>query len=390
MENLTINGQNVTNDLLAFAQDLVRIQSYSGEEGPIARFIADRMKMLDFDEVSIDRYGNVLGRVGNGERVILFDSHSDTVTVTDEDSWKAPPFSGEMIDGFLWGRGSVDMKSGLAASIYAAACAKNQGLLGGKTVFVTCTVDEEYCDGEGLKHLLEERQLSPDFAIICEPSGNLISTGHKGKAQVILRTQGISAHGSAPEKGVNAIYEMAEIIQRAERTNLELIQKGGRRSTLVMSRISSTSVSLNAVPSACEAYLDRRMVVGESEQTIREEMDRLVAGKNATWEIGTLQRKTWTGEEITYEPFHLAWEINLEHELARAFQAAYIDTFGHAPDRYDYWDFSTNAVAVVRLRIPTIGFGPGEYKLAHMRDERCETRQIVDACAVYTHVIERL
>jgi putative selenium metabolism hydrolase len=314
----------------------------------------------------------------------------DTVSVTDEAQWQLPPFSGEIQDGCLWGRGSVDMKASLAASIYAAAIAKRQGLLAGKTVYVTATVDEEFCDGEGLKHALEESQIRPDFAVICEPSANTIVTGHKGKAQVIIRTQGVSAHSSAPEKGVNAIYEMAEIIQRVERANLELMQKSSRRSTLVLSQISSTGVSLNAVPSACEAYLDRRMVVGETEQTIREEMDRIIAGKNATWELDQLQRRTWTGEQITYQPFHQAWEISLEHALARAFVSAYTETFGRHPDRFDYWDFSTNAVATVRLGIPTIGFGPGDYKLAHMRDERCEVGQILEACAVYTRVIDRL
>ena len=124
---------DLDNDLLAFAQDLVRIKSYSGQEEQIARFIASRMETLGFDEVRIDRYGNVLGRVGNGERVILFDSHSDTVSVTDEDQWDIPPFSGEIVNGYLWGRGSVDMKSGLAASIYAAVIAKSQGQLSGKT-----------------------------------------------------------------------------------------------------------------------------------------------------------------------------------------------------------------------------------------------------------------
>jgi putative selenium metabolism hydrolase len=348
------------------------------------------MEALGFDEVRIDRYGNVLGRVGDGERAILFDSHMDTVSVTDEDQWDAPPFSGEIVDGYLWGRGSVDMKSGLAASIVAAALAKSQGLLSGKTVYVSCTVDEEYCDGEGLKHALEEGNVRPDYAVVCEPSANQISTGHKGKAQVVIKTKGVSAHSSAPEKGVNAIYEMAEIIQRVERANLALIQKGGRRGTLVMSQISSTGVSLNAVPSECEAYLDRRMVVGETEQTIRDEMDRLIAGKNAAWQIDTLRRKTWTGEALTYEPFHLAWEISLEHELAKAFIEAYGETFGHAPEKFEFWDYSTNAVAVVRLGIPTIGFGPGEYKLAHMRDERCAVSEIVDACAVYTRVIDKL
>jgi acetylornithine deacetylase/succinyl-diaminopimelate desuccinylase-like protein len=132
------------------------------------------------------------------------------------------------------------------------------------------------------------------------------------------------------------------------------------------------------------------MVVGETEQTIRDEMDKITAGKNATWEIDTLHRTTWTGEQLTYKPLHLAWEISLQHDLSKAFIAAYGETFGHSPEKYDFWDYSTNAVATVRLGIPTIGFGPGDYKLAHMRNEKCEASQIVEACAVYTQVINKL
>jgi putative selenium metabolism hydrolase len=387
MNALIIAGVDKTRDLLEFAQELVRTPSFSGKEEPAARLIAAKMEALGYDEVTIDRLGNVLGRIGNGEKVILFDSHMDTVKVSDAEQWAVPPFSGEIVDGYLWGRGSVDMKSGLAASVYAAAVAKSQGLLSGKTVYVSCSVFEEDCDGEGLKHILAERKIKPDYAIICEPSSNVIAIGHKGKAQIVIKTQGLAAHGSAPEKGINAVYEMAEIIQRVEQANRELMQKEGRRGTLVLSRISSTSVSLNAVPSECEIYLDRRMVVGETEQTIRDEMARIVACKNATWEIGTLQRTTWTGAEVNYTPLHLAWEISREHHLTQALITAYSEVFDQAPEQYDFWDFSTNAVAVVSLGIPTIGFGPGEYKLAHMRDERCAVGQIGDACAVYARLI---
>lgn len=387
MSNLTIDGQEVSGDLLAFAQGLVQIQSYTGQEETAARFIAEKMNDLGYDEVRIDRYGNVVGRVGGGEKVILFDSHTDTVVVTDAGEWSLPPFSGAIQDGYLWGRGAVDMKSGLAASVYAAAIAKSQVLLDGKTVYVTCTVAEEDCDGEGLKAALVENLLHPDYAVICEPSANLISTGHKGKAQIIIQTQGVSAHGSAPEKGVNAVYEMAEIIQRIEQTNLALSQQPGKHGTLVLAQISSTAVSLNAVPSACEVYLDRRLVVGESEQTIQDEMARITAGKNATWKLDILQRKTWTGADITYNPLATAWEISLEHPLAQAFIAACSETYGQPPQRFEYWDFSTNAIATVRQGIPTIGFGPGEHKLAHMRDEKCAVDQILEACEVYTRVI---
>jgi len=380
----------MTDDLLAFAQDLVRIKSFSGQEEEAAKLIASKMKALQFDEVKIDRYGNVLGRVGEGERSLLFDSHTDVVNVTDEDRWEVPPFSGEIIEGFLWGRGSVDMKSATAASIYAAAIAKNQGLLSGKTVFVSCTVDEETCDGVGLKHLLEECHIRPDYGVICEPSANTISIGHKGKAQVVIKTYGVSAHGSTPELGRNAIYEMAEIIQRVEQTNNEYLPRNGKKSSLVMSQISSTSVSLNAIPSECQAYLDRRMILGETEQTIRDEMDSIIAGKNATWEIGTLHRTTWTGEKITYEPFHPAWEISLQHELTKALNSAYSDTYGYAPNKFDFWDFSTNAVALVDMGIPCIGFGPGDNKLAHVRNEKCAISQIVEACEVYTQLIKHI
>ncbi len=387
MSNLTIDGQDVSGDLLTFSKGLVQILSYTGQEETAARFIAEKMNDLGYDEVRIDRYGNVVGRVGGGEKVILFDSHTDTVVVTDAGEWSLPPFSGAIQDGYLWGRGAVDMKSGLAASVYAAAIAKSQVLLDGKTVYVTCTVAEEDCDGEGLKAALVENLLHPDYAVICEPSANLISTGHKGKAQIIIQTQGVSAHGSAPEKGVNAVYEMAEIIQRIEQTNLALSQQPGKHGTLVLAQISSTAVSLNAVPSACEVYLDRRLVVGESEQTIQDEMARITAGKNATWKLDILQRKTWTGADITYNPLATAWEISLEHPLAQAFIAACSETYGQPPQRFEYWDFSTNAIATVRQGIPTIGFGPGEHKLAHMRDEKCAVDQILEACEVYTRVI---
>ena len=286
------------NELIEFAQDLVRIKSVSGQEEQIIKFIEKKMIALGYEKVIIDAMGNVLGKIGNGQKAILLDSHVDTVDVTDEEKWDIPSFSGEIANGYLHGRGAVDMKSGAAASIYAGAMAKQLGFADDKTIYVSCTVFEEDCDGENLKHLFKELNIKPDYVVICEPSNNQITLGHKGKAQVSIKTYGVSAHGAAPEKGINAIYEMAEIIQRVEKTNLELMKKDGLRGTLVMSRISSTSVSLNAVPSECEVYLDRRTIPGETEADIKQEMDQLVKGKRAIWEVGTLHRKSWTGLEI--------------------------------------------------------------------------------------------
>jgi putative selenium metabolism hydrolase len=377
-------------DLIDFAQQLVRIRSLSGEEGDVLRFIAQRMRDLGYDEVVFDAMGNLLGRVGSGPRSVLFDSHADTVAVTDAETWDVPPFGGEIVDGRLYGRGAVDMKAAIAASVYAAALARRAGLAEGKTVYVSCSVFEEDCDGENLKHLFAELRLRPDAVVICEPSNNRIALGHKGKAQIAIRTHGVSAHGSAPEKGVNAIYEMAEIIQRVERTNAALMALGEPRRTLVMSRISSVAASLNAVPSECEVYLDRRTAPGETEGDIHREIEGLIAGKNATWEIGTLHRTSWTGLPIRYEPFHAAWQIGLDHELTQACIAAHRAQFGAEPAGYEFWNFGTNAVTPVSMGIPTIGFGPGDHQQAHMRNEHCPVSEIVDACGFYAQLIGQI
>ncbi|MFO7914970.1 MAG: YgeY family selenium metabolism-linked hydrolase [Candidatus Krumholzibacteriales bacterium] len=377
-------------EVISFASDLVKIKSVSGNEEEIIKFIEKKMKSLDYDEVKVDSMGNLLGRVGRGDNPILFDSHVDTVEAADQENWDVSPFSGKIIDGYIYGRGAADMKSGAAASIYAAAEAKKEGLDSGKSVYVSCTVLEEDCDGENLRHLFRELDLRPDCVIICEPSGNRIVLGHKGKAQINVRIRGVSAHGSAPEKGVNAIYEMADIIRRVERTNKGLIKKDGLSGTLVMSKISSRSESLNAVPSECEAHLDRRLAPGETRSDIRDEMDRIIQGKNASWEIIKILRKSWTGMNVEYLPFHPAWEIDPEHELFRACIAAYRNTFGVDPDRYEFWDFSTNAVAPASMGIPVIGFGPGEYKSAHMNNERCRLDQITDACRFYKALINTI
>lgn len=376
--------------MIDFAQKLVRIQSFSGQEEQLAYAIAEKMNELAFDEVFIDRLGSVLGRIGSGEKSLVFESHMDTVQVHDPDQWEYPPFSGTVADGYLWGRGSVDMKSAIAASIYAAAAARNAVYLDGKTIYVSCSVCEEDCDGEGINAMLEERLLHPQFAVICEPSNNHIVSGHKGKAQIIIHTEGRSAHGSAPEKGINAVYEMAEIIQRVEATNMNLKPIAGRKGSLVLAQITSQAVSLNAVPDACEIYLDRRTVQGETLEMIEEEMEAIVAGKNANWEVDTVNRTAWTGKPITYRPLHTAWQIKDAHPLMQSSLRAYQSTFCEDPPPPGFWDFSTNAVGLIRHNIPCIGFGPGDPKQAHMRDERCELDQITGAYSFYKELIREI
>ncbi len=376
--------------MLDFLRRAIQTKSFSDEEGALAALVVEEMQKLGYDDAFIDSTGNAVGRIGNGPTSIHFDSHIDTVRVNDAAEWQVPPFSGEIRDGYIWGRGSVDMKAALCASVYAAARAKAQGYLEGKTVYVTGTVCEEYCDGVSLKLLYEELSLRPDYCVICEPSDNVITLGHKGKAQISVTTHGVSAHGSAPEKGVNAVYEMAEIISRVDALNKALYRENGSHGTAVLSDISCESASLNAVPSACSIYLDRRLALGETLAQVQKEMDGLVAGKRASWQVGTLRRTSWKGKALEYEPMHDPWRIDEKHALSRALIRAYAGVYGHEPDKFDFWDFGTNAVTPVAMGVATIGFGPGAYKLAHMRDERCSIAQVSEAARVYCALIREL
>lgn len=379
---------NENENLIKFAQRLVQTRSYSDEEGNVATLAKKEMEKLGY-EVFIDRLGNVVGKLGSGETIIHFDSHMDTVQVNDPENWKHDPFGGEIVDGNLWGRGSVDMKSSFAASVYGVKEAYDAGYLKDNTVYVTGSVCEEYCDGVNLIHLYKDLNIKPDYCIICEPSDNVITLGHKGKAQIRITTKGISAHGSAPEKGKNAVYEMAEIIQRVEKLNASLYKEGAH-GTVVLSEITCISASLNAVPSSCSIYLDRRLCLGETLEQVKEEMDTLIEGKNASWEVGTLTHTTWKGEKIVYNPMHDPWIIDKNHPLTQAMIDAYSEVYNQVPQNFDFWDFGTNAITPVALGIPTIGFGAGEYKLAHMTNEHCSVDRICEAASVYTQLLKFL
>ena len=303
--------------LVCFTSDLVKIKSRTGEEGAAVKRIAEEMKLLGYDEVYIDKVGNVIGKIGNGSEKLLLDSHIDNVAVNDPEAWEEDPYGGVIKDGRLYGRGASDMKASAAASVYAGAVMKKLGLAEGKTVYICCSVMEEDYDGEGLYHAIADNDLKPDYVVICEPSHLQISLGHLGRAIYKINVPGISAHGAAPEKGVNAVYKAATIINRVEALGKEYMKLTGERPSIALTKIESTSVSLNAIPQSCSIYIDRRMTLEENEETVGAEMNRLIEGTDATWEIYDAVGTSWKGEKIILHSFLPAWEIKKDHKLAK-------------------------------------------------------------------------
>lgn len=376
-------------EVIALTQELVRIKSYTHGEEDLVRFISSKMKSLGYDEVILDDFGNVVGRIGDGDTTILFDSHCDTVTVNDPDEWITDPFGGEIIDGKIYGRGSVDMKGAIAATIYAGYAVKKLSLHEGKTIYVSCSILEEDVEGEALIYLCEKNNINPDFAVICEPSSLKLALGHRGRAMITINSEGVSAHGSSPELGVNAIYKVKDIIGRIEKLESKL-SADNNAGSITLSRIESRAVSLNAVPDQCKLYLDRRLEMGETEKTLGREMDALLEGTEAKWDIFEIIDRTWTGKSVSCKAFFPSWEIKEDHQLTRASIEAFNDATGKEATLFK-WNFATNGIATAGiLGIPTIGLGPGDPALAHCRDEYCEISEIVGALKFYTSLVKRL
>lgn len=381
--------QEIEPSLIAFAQKLVQTKSITCQEGELASLVREKMLELDYDQVEVDEFGNVLGKVGSGPIKIMFDSHMDTVQEGDRQSWTHCPFGGEIVDGKLYGRGSADMKSALAASVYAGYCLKKLDLLQGKTVIISASVMEENYDGEALNQICHRPENLPNYVVICEPSGLNVALGHQGRALIKINTTGVSAHGSAPERGVNAIYKMCPIIEKVEKLSQSL-SKQKNHGSAALTKIESQAVSLNAIPTRCTAYLDRRLSLKDNLEFINKEMEELVADSDATWEIHEEHGMTYTGKDLVLHSFLPAWELSKDHPLVQTGVRACEDIMGK-PVRTFLWNFCTNGVATAgKMSIPTIGLGPGNDALAHMVDEHCPTQEIVNACGIYTAMAAKL
>lgn len=378
--------------LLAFMRDIIAIQSLSSQEGPVIKRIEAEMKKLGYDEVRIDPMGNVIGRIGNGPRVIAIDGHVDTVDVGDRAQWKTDPFDPVVKNGILYGRGTSDMKGGVASSVYAGALLKKAGFPKDATLYVTGTVQEEDCDGLCWQYIILEDKLRPHVVVITEPTSLRIYRGHRGRMEIEVETSGISCHGSAPERGVNAIYKMAPIIRDIEKLNARLKPKKPLgKGTVTISHIRSRSPSLCAVADGCTIHLDRRLTVGESEQVVVRQLRALPSIKKAKAKITVLEYAvpSWTGLVYPTKKYYPTWEMPETTKEVKSARAAFRAVFNSAPT-VGHWTFSTNGVATAGMHgIPTIGFGPGHEHFAHAPNECVEIEHLVRAAAFYAGFVEQ-
>lgn len=373
-------------NMTKFLRDLIAIPGESCGEECVIKRIEKEMKDLGFDEINIDRMGNILGYMGSGKTLIAYDAHIDTVGLGELSNWKFDPYKGYENETEIGGRGSSDQLGGIVSAVYGAKIMKDLGLLSDKyRVLVTGTVQEEDCDGLCWQYIVNVDGIRPEFVVITEPTDGNIYRGQRGRMEIRVEVKGVSCHGSAPERGDNAIYKMADIIKEVQALNDSLhfdpfLGKG----TLAVSEIFYNSPSRCAVADMAAISIDRRLTNGETWEMALEEIRGLPSVKKYSAEVSMYkyERPSWT--ELTYptECYFPTWVIPEDHPATEAMVRSYSGMFGEPV--VDKWTFSTNGVSVMgRFGIPCIGFGPGKEAQAHAPNEITWKADLVKCAAVY-------
>ncbi|MGL1893441.1 MAG: YgeY family selenium metabolism-linked hydrolase [Spirochaetaceae bacterium] len=371
---------------------LIKIRSYSGQEEAVCKKIVELCNEAGFDEVRIDGLGSVIAKIGSGPKSIAFDAHIDTVEKGDINQWDLDPFSGLIKDGIVHGRGASDQKGGAASMITAGRILKELDYTGNYTIYFTFTVLEEDCDGMCWKYLIEEENLKPDLVVSTEPTSCNLYRGHRGRMEIEAKLKGVSSHGSAPERGVNAGYKAAKAVLAIEKLNEDLKPDDDNflgKGTIVVSKIDVKGPSQCAVPDQATIYMDRRLTWGEDDKLAISQVKKYMAEATGEDEdkievyMPDFNKKGYRGKEYGQELYFPTWKVNQDHPLVLAGVVAYEKLFGKKPI-VDKWTFSTNLVATTgRHKIPAVGFGPGDEDQAHAPNEINRVEDLKICAAFY-------
>lgn len=384
-------------EVLKLTEEVISKKSYSGHEDGVADTLRTYMEIHGFDDIIIDRYGNIIGKICGtrpGPKV-LFDGHIDTVPVANPDGWTHDPFKPEIVDGKMYGRGTTDMKGAVAAfttavSFFAEDCKRD---FPGE-IYVAGVVHEECFEGVAARSISEI--VKPDYVIIGEASMCNLKIGQRGRAEIMVETFGKPAHSANPEKGLNAVYSMCKVvdaIRKLEPTEHPVLGKG----ILELTDIKSTPYpGASVVPSYCKATYDRRLLVGETKESVLEPIQKLLDELMAADE--TIQAKVsyakgkeicYTGETIEGERFFPGWLYSEEDAFVQDILKE-LHAIGQDPAVTQY-SFCTNGSHYAgEAGIKTVGMGPSRENLAHVDDEYAEVEQLLKVNESYYAICKAL
>lgn len=386
-QKMTLNT-NTYNDLVAFTQELIRINSPSWQEKEVAKLVKNKMHNLGYDSVEMDSMGNIIGmRVGKEPGpTILFDGHMDVVPVSDPENWICDPFSANIYAEKIIGRGATDMKGPLAAVIMAIGSLPSEVFNG--VLAVSASVGEEAFEGGALAPILAK--ICPDFVVICEPNDCRLTIGQKGRAGIWIDVSGTSAHSSQPHLGDNAIYKALPIIQRLRALQLPYDENLGEGVMELIDAISAPYPSQSSLPNKFRMRYDRRLVVGETQETVSNSI-RAALQDYQDWEYGfaIVKAETYTGQAIAGTDFHPAWTLPKSSIWVQRAQKGLAEA-GIDP-KFNYAHYCTNGSQSAGIeKIPSIICGPSSIEQAHADNESIEISALIRGADFYASLAKAL
>lgn len=374
-------------DIVQFLRDICAIPSMDSQIGPVGERIQAEMRKLGYEEIRFDKMGNTIGRIGDGPRVIVFDSHIDTVGIGDPAEWEWDPFIGKVEDGIFYARGACDEKGSTPGMVYGLAIARDLGLLDGWTAYYFGNM-EEWCDGIAPNAFVEvDPKIRPDFVVIGEPTRMQVYRGHKGRLEMKVTAKGRSAHAASNHLGDNAIYKLLPVI--AGIRDLEP-QLGDHpflgHGKITVSDMKVQTPSINAVPDEAVIFIDRRMTFGETKEQVKQQVEALIPPElRATVRVEELfyDEPSYTGFVFPVDKYFPAWALEEDHPLVQAGQKARA-LIGLPPAPTGKWNFSTNGTYWAgKAGIPSIGFGPGDEETAHTVRDSVPLADVVRSAEFY-------
>ena len=381
-------AQQYEEPMVRLLREIVSIPSESGQEGAVVNRLKKELKKDRLcDRVWVDKFGNLLARVGNGPRLIAIDAHIDTVGLGDPSKWTHDPYRGKVENGIVYGRGAGDQKGAAPAMVYAARIIKDLNLRSPEwSLLLAFTVSEEDCDGLNWQYIVREEDIRPECVIITDSTNCRILRGQRGRMEIGVTTVGRSCHGSMPHKGHNAVYDIARVIGEIEKLNDRLgsddfLGKG----TITVSYVDCNTPSMCAVPDRAYIHLDRRLTIGDTKTSALKEVRDAVkrAGVRAQVKVCRYEQPTHTGLVYPTESYFPTWCAKEDAPQVQAAATTYRKLFKKKPP-ISRWTFSTNGVSIAGMfNIPCVGFGPAPEDVAHTVNDSVPIEHLVKCAAFY-------
>jgi len=383
IDKLKVRVEEERENIITFLREICAIPSMESQIKDCGERVAEEMLKLGFEKIWWDKMGNIVGKIGDGEKAILYDSHIDTVGIGDPDEWDWDPFEGKIEDGILFARGACDEKGSTPGMIYGLAIAKELGLLDGVTAYYFGNM-EEWNDGQAPHAFVQTEGIKPDFVVIGEPTKMQIYRGHKGRVEFKIVAKGKSAHAASNFLGDNAIYKLLPIIDRLSKIEPEL----GDHEFLGHGRITVTDMdvktpSINAVPDEATIYVDRRITFGETPEAELQRLKDVIGDRDdITAEILVYDEPSYTGFVFPLDKIYPAWAYDEGDAIVQAGVEAGKVLYGDIGT--GKWDFSTNGIYWAgKAGIPSIGFAPGDEIHAHTVLDQVPLEDVVKSTEWY-------